>query len=70
MRSDERARSRGTEVVQVSASYTEDRSRIQVANSDGLLAEEHARHLGTINYEITCGINRDPRRAVTRILGG
>jgi alanine racemase len=37
---------------------------------DGVLAEEHAGVLGTINYEITCGINRDPRRAVTRILGG
>jgi alanine racemase len=35
---------------------------------EGVLAEEHARLLGTINYEITCGILRDPRRAVTRIL--
>jgi alanine racemase len=37
---------------------------------NGILAEEHAGVLGTINYEITCGINRDPRRAVTRIHGG
>jgi alanine racemase len=37
---------------------------------DGVLAEEHARVLGTINYEIACGINRDPRRATTRILDG
>jgi alanine racemase len=37
---------------------------------DGILAEEHARVLGTINYEITCGIARDPRRAVRRVVGG
>lgn len=37
---------------------------------DGVLAEQHARVLGTINYEIACGINRDPRRATTRILDG
>jgi alanine racemase len=37
---------------------------------DGLLAEEHARVLGTINYELICGINRDPRRATTRTVGG
>jgi TldD protein len=37
---DERARSHGTDVVQVSANYTEDRSRIQVANSEGLLAAD------------------------------
>jgi alanine racemase len=37
---------------------------------DGLLAEEHARHLGTINYEITCGIRTDPRRADRRIVDG
>jgi alanine racemase len=30
---------------------------------DGILAEEHARVLGTINYEITCGIRSDPARA-------
>src|SRR5947199_748075 len=29
----------------------------------GILAEEHARVAGTINYELVCGINRDPRRA-------
>jgi alanine racemase len=28
---------------------------------DGVLAEEHARVLGTINYEITCGIGSRPR---------
>jgi alanine racemase len=37
---------------------------------DGLLAEEHARQLGTINYEITCGISRDPRRAERTVVGG
>jgi alanine racemase len=30
---------------------------------DGVLAEEHARVAGTINYELVCGINSDPRRA-------
>ncbi|MGH3031819.1 MAG: alanine racemase [Gaiellaceae bacterium] len=30
---------------------------------EGVLAEEHAARLGTINYEITSAINRDPRRA-------
>jgi alanine racemase len=30
---------------------------------DGILAEEHARHLDTINYEITCAIRADPLRA-------
>jgi alanine racemase len=28
----------------------------------GVLAEEHARVAGTINYELVCGINLDPRR--------
>jgi alanine racemase len=37
---------------------------------DGVLAEEHARRLGTINYEITCGIRCDPRRAERRVVGG
>ena len=37
---------------------------------DGVLAEEHARVLGTINYEITCGICADPARAVRRIVDG
>jgi alanine racemase len=37
---------------------------------DGLLAEEHARRLGTINYEITTGIVADPRRAERRVLDG
>ena len=37
---------------------------------DGVLAEEHARVLGTINYEITCGIHADPARAVRRLLDG
>ena len=27
---------------------------------DGVLVEEHARVLGTINYEVTCGLNRRP----------
>jgi alanine racemase len=29
----------------------------------GVLAEAHARVADTINYELVCGINRDPRRA-------
>jgi alanine racemase len=29
----------------------------------GVLAEAHARVAGTINYELTCGVNADPRRA-------
>jgi alanine racemase len=29
----------------------------------GVLAEAHARVAGTINYELACGINADPRRA-------
>jgi alanine racemase len=29
----------------------------------GVLAETHARVAGTINYELVCGINADPRRA-------
>ena len=37
---------------------------------DGVLAEEHARRLGTINYEITCGIRADPRRGERRVLDG
>jgi alanine racemase len=37
---------------------------------DGILAEEHARVLGTINYEITCGLNRDLSRAERRIADG
>jgi alanine racemase len=36
----------------------------------GILAEEHARVLGTINYEITCGLNRDGTRAERRIVDG
>ena len=37
---------------------------------EGLRAEEHARTLGTINYEITCGIRSDPTRARRRVVGG
>jgi alanine racemase len=37
---------------------------------DGLLAEEHARHLGTINYEITTGIRSDPLRADRKVVDG
>lgn len=37
---------------------------------DGVLAEEHARVLGTIVYEITCGLNRDPARAERSVVGG
>jgi alanine racemase len=34
----------------------------------GMLAEEHARVAGTINYEIVCGINSRPERAHRRVL--
>jgi alanine racemase len=37
---------------------------------DGLFADEHARRLGTINYEITTGIVSDPRRAERRVADG
>jgi alanine racemase len=37
---------------------------------DGVLAEEHARRLGTINYEITCAIRSDASRADRRVLDG
>lgn len=37
---------------------------------DGLRAEEHARRLGTINYEITCGIRADPGRATRKLVDG
>jgi len=37
---------------------------------DGLLAEEHARHLETLNYEITCGIRADPLRADRMVVDG
>ena len=30
---------------------------------DGVLAEEHARVAGTINYELVCGVNASPARA-------
>jgi alanine racemase len=37
---------------------------------DGLLVEEHARRLGTINYELTSGIRTDPLRATRIVLDG
>lgn len=37
---------------------------------DGVLAEEHARVLGTINYEVVCGINAHPARAARTVVGG
>ena len=37
---------------------------------DGILAEEHARRLGTINYEITCGISCAPERAERSVVRG
>jgi alanine racemase len=37
---------------------------------DGVLAEEHARVLGTINYEVTCGIRLAPERAERRVVDG
>jgi alanine racemase len=35
---------------------------------DGLLAEEHARVAGTISYELTCGINSSPQRALRAVV--
>ena len=37
---------------------------------NGVLVEEHARHAGTINYEITTGIVSDPRRADRQVVDG
>ncbi len=37
---------------------------------DGILAEEHARTLGTINYEITCGIRVSPERSERKVRDG
>jgi alanine racemase len=37
---------------------------------DGILAEEHARVLGTINYEISCGLSRDRARAEWSVVDG
>jgi alanine racemase len=35
---------------------------------DGVLAEEHARVAGTINYEIVCGIDSSPGRAHRKVI--
>jgi alanine racemase len=37
---------------------------------DGLLAEEHARHLETITYEVTCMIRSGPERARRTVIDG
>jgi alanine racemase len=37
---------------------------------DGVLAEAHARVAGTINYEVVCGIDTDPRRARRTVVHG
>jgi alanine racemase len=37
---------------------------------DGILAEEHARIAGTINYEIVCGVSSDPTRARRSVVDG
>ena len=37
---------------------------------DGLLLEEHARHAGTINHDMACGINSSPTRARRVIIDG
>jgi alanine racemase len=34
----------------------------------GVLAEDHARVAGTINYELVCGINSDPRRSTRTVV--
>jgi alanine racemase len=36
----------------------------------GILAEDHARVAGTINYEIVCGVNSDPTRARRTVVDG
>jgi alanine racemase len=36
----------------------------------GVLAESHARVAGTINYEVVCGIEVDPRRARRTVIDG
>jgi alanine racemase len=36
----------------------------------GILAEEHAQVLGTINYELTCGLTRDARRVEWSVVDG
>jgi alanine racemase len=36
---------------------------------DGILAEQHARVAGTINYELVTGINSDPRRPHRTVVG-
>jgi alanine racemase len=36
---------------------------------DGLLAEEHARHMGTITYELATGIRTGPERAARTVRG-
>lgn len=48
----------------------EDASAPVTLIGDGLLAEAHARVLGTINYELTCGIRTAPERADRRVVGG
>lgn len=35
---------------------------------EGLLVEEHARRAGTINYELTCGIDSRPERALREVV--
>jgi alanine racemase len=35
----------------------------------GVLAEDHARVAGTINYELACGLNSDPTRARRTVVG-
>jgi alanine racemase len=37
---------------------------------DGVLVEEHARHAGTINYELTCGLDSSPARARRVVIDG
>jgi len=37
---------------------------------DGVLAEEHAHVLGTLNYELTCGIRTSPERATRTVVDG
>ena len=36
---------------------------VELPEAHGVLAEDHARVAGTINYELVCGTNVDPRRA-------
>jgi alanine racemase len=41
-----------------------------VVIGQGVLAESHAQVAGTINYEVTCGIESGPLRARRTVIDG